>query len=268
MHVYLFSASTYSCYILRGWITQCWGGNEQQESPRNIKRMSPNSFREHDGKDSASYAPARGIVQCNWKAHMTWWRHKMETFAALQAICAGNSPVTGGFPTQRPVTRSFDVFFDLRLNKRLSREAGDWRRYRAHYDVIVMRSVCMSVLTPFITHILMFESGLETWEHLSRGVNNSLKVVMVILKIRGITNQSMGIMERIISDFTRKKPCKYIEMRDNTYKQHNRCYRSLGPNDAMWCQSACKSHMWLLILTSSLWTHLSHKKSCGTSYSV
>ena len=38
----------------------------------------------------------------------------METFSALLAICAGNSPVTGEFPTQRPVMRSFDVFFDLR----------------------------------------------------------------------------------------------------------------------------------------------------------
>ena len=65
----------------------------------------------------------------------------METFSALLAICAGNSPVPGEFPAQRPVTRSFDVFFDLRLNKRLNkknREAGDLRRYRAHYDVIVM----------------------------------------------------------------------------------------------------------------------------------
>ena len=55
----------------------------------------------------------------------------METFSVLLAICAGNSPVTGEFPTQRPVTRSFDVFFDLRLNKRLNkqREAGDFRRY-------------------------------------------------------------------------------------------------------------------------------------------
>ena len=35
---------------------------------------------------------------------------KMETCSALLAICAGNSPVTGEFPTQRPVTRSFDVF--------------------------------------------------------------------------------------------------------------------------------------------------------------
>ena len=43
----------------------------------------------------------------------------METFPALLAICAGNSPVTGEFPAQRPVTRSFDIFLDLRLNKRL-----------------------------------------------------------------------------------------------------------------------------------------------------
>ena len=50
---------------------------------------------------------------------VSWWRHQMETSSALLAFCAGNSPVTGEFPAQRPVTRSFDVFFDLRLNKRL-----------------------------------------------------------------------------------------------------------------------------------------------------
>ena len=38
----------------------------------------------------------------------------METFSALLAICAGISPVSGEFPEQRPVTRSFDIFFDLR----------------------------------------------------------------------------------------------------------------------------------------------------------
>ena len=79
----------------------------------------------------------------SWTANISiinksWWRHQIETFSALLAICAGNSPVTGEFPAQRPVTRSFDVFFDLRLNKWLSIEAGDLRRYRAHYDVIVM----------------------------------------------------------------------------------------------------------------------------------
>ena len=56
----------------------------------------------------------------------TWWRHQMETFSVLLDICAGNSPVTGEFPSQRPVTRSFDVFFDLRLNKRLSKQSRSW----------------------------------------------------------------------------------------------------------------------------------------------
>ena len=56
----------------------------------------------------------------------TWWRHQMETFSTLLAICAGNSPVPGEFPAQRPVMRSFDVFFDLRLNKRLSKQSWGW----------------------------------------------------------------------------------------------------------------------------------------------
>ena len=56
----------------------------------------------------------------------TWWRHQMETFSALLAICAGNSPVTGEFPTQRPVTRTFDVFFDMRLNEPLSKQSWGW----------------------------------------------------------------------------------------------------------------------------------------------
>ena len=44
----------------------------------------------------------------------------METLSASLAICAENSPVSGEFPAQRPVTRSFDIIFDLRLNKQLS----------------------------------------------------------------------------------------------------------------------------------------------------
>ena len=56
----------------------------------------------------------------------TWWRHQMETLHVLLALRAGNSPVTGKFPSQRPVTWSFDVFFDLALNKRLSKP---WRRW-------------------------------------------------------------------------------------------------------------------------------------------
>ena len=80
------------------------------------------------------------------------WR-RMELAVCTPAIMMTSSNgnifrVTGPYvrgihrrPAQRPGTRSFDIFFDLRLNRRLSknnRDTGDLRRYRAHYDVIVM----------------------------------------------------------------------------------------------------------------------------------
>ena len=64
----------------------------------------------------------------------------METFSALLAICAGNSPVIGEFPVQRPVMRGFDIFFDLAwINCWVNNcGAGDLRRHHAHYDSTVM----------------------------------------------------------------------------------------------------------------------------------
>ena len=85
------------------------------------------------------------LAVCSIPLPMAWWRHQMETISALLALCAGNSRVTGEFPTQRPVTRSFDDFFDLCLCVWTSgwantRAAGDLRRHRANYDVTVMAS--------------------------------------------------------------------------------------------------------------------------------
>ena len=57
---------------------------------------------------------------------VAWRRHQMETFSASLAICAGNSPVHGEFPSERPVARSFDVFLDLRPNIRLSKQSWGW----------------------------------------------------------------------------------------------------------------------------------------------
>ena len=65
----------------------------------------------------------------------------MEAFSALLALCAGKSPVSGEFPSQRPVTRMFSLIC-ARLNGWVNnREAGDLRRHRAHYDDIVMYSM-------------------------------------------------------------------------------------------------------------------------------
>ena len=64
-------------------------------------------------------------IRTRWLFVIWMMTHQMET-SALLAMCAGNSPVPGEFPTQRPVTRTFDVFFDLRLNKRLSKQCRGW----------------------------------------------------------------------------------------------------------------------------------------------
>ena len=53
------------------------------------------------------------------------WKHFPRNWTFVRGI--HRSPVPGEFPAQRPVTRSFDVFFDLRLNKRLSKQSwGLW----------------------------------------------------------------------------------------------------------------------------------------------
>ena len=60
------------------------------------------------------------------KLHIMMTSSNGNIFTALVALCAGNSPVISEFPAHRPVTRSFDVFLDLRLNKRLSKQSWDW----------------------------------------------------------------------------------------------------------------------------------------------
>ena len=82
---------------------------------------------------------------------ISWWCHQMKTFSALLALCERNPPVTGGFPSPRPVTRNFDVFFGLRLNKRLSKQSRQ-RRFETpslslwhHCNVLSEFNVCLTV---------------------------------------------------------------------------------------------------------------------------
>ena len=76
-----------------------------------------------------------------------WWRHQMDTFSALLGLCAGNSPVTGEFPAHRPLTRRFDVFYDRRLTKRLSKQSwGGW------WFETLLRSLWRHSNDPFILH--------------------------------------------------------------------------------------------------------------------
>ena len=95
----------------------------------------------------------------------TWWRHQMEAFSTLLALCAGNSPVTGEFPSQRPVARSFDVFLIYAWTKGgvNNRDAGGLRRHRAHYDVTVMRQKWNMLLQPIWRSDTIYGSPIFKW---------------------------------------------------------------------------------------------------------
>ena len=84
---------------------------------------------------------ASGFVIKRSIAGRAWWRHQMETFSALMAICAGNSTVPVTFPHKGQWRGA--LMFSLIcvwINGWVinNHEAGDLRRYRAHYDVIAM----------------------------------------------------------------------------------------------------------------------------------
>ena len=98
--------------------------------------------------------------------------------SALLALCGGNSPVTSEFPTQRPVTRSFDVYFDLRLNKRLSEQSRGWwfetpsRSLWRHCNVDRFKSQQSGNHAPFRPHFTKMDKSLRPkqnlgWNHLS-----------------------------------------------------------------------------------------------------
>ena len=65
-----------------------------------------------------------GFIEICCQGSKSWWRHQMGIFSAVLAPCAGNSPVTGEFPSQRPLMRSVCVFWGL--NKRLSKLSRRW----------------------------------------------------------------------------------------------------------------------------------------------
>ena len=122
---------------------------------------------------------------------VSWWRHQMETFSALLALCAGNSPVTGEFAAQRPVTRSFEVSFDLCLNKRLSKQSWGWwfetpsRSLWRHRNVFDQNIVQQNVfITSYFTHVY---TGLTSF-----GLYQHLWVNSYALNVREIPNHNVN----------------------------------------------------------------------------
>ena len=91
-----------------------------------MNNLVPPSLKRRGDSITATELQVHWAFTWSREVSTSWWRHQMETFSALLALCAGNSPATGEFPAKRPVTRSFYFFIDLRLNKRLSKQQWDW----------------------------------------------------------------------------------------------------------------------------------------------
>ena len=111
----------------------------------------------------------------------------METFSALLALCAGNSVVTGECPSQRRVTESFDVFFDLRRNKGLGKQSCGWwfekpsrslwrhcnvpvirgyLKYHFHYDDVIMTMLASQITRLTVVYSIVY-SGVNQRKHQS-----------------------------------------------------------------------------------------------------
>ena len=87
--------------------------------------------------------PEKKIHITKWKdaiTHVTMMTSSNGNVFRVTGPLWGNPPVTGGFSSQRPVTRCFGVCFDLRLTNGWANngDAGDFRCHRAHHDVTVM----------------------------------------------------------------------------------------------------------------------------------
>ena len=98
--------------------------------------------------------PSKSIKNaCSWP--ITWWRHQMEIFFALLALCAGNSPVTSPGKGQCRGPLMFSLIC-ARINGWVNnRDTGDLRRQRGHFAVIVMRSCCVFLVSPCLTYVLL-----------------------------------------------------------------------------------------------------------------
>ena len=136
-------------------------------------------------------------------SYRAWWRHQMETFSALLAPCAGNSPMTGEFPAQRPMTRNFDVFFDLCLNKRLRKQSWGtwletpssslWRHCNEHKRCLKIYHDKKAV----IKRLVAFEKLGAGWSTL--GISQYLKIILDLCRYgscwrSGVSDQDVSYL--------------------------------------------------------------------------
>ena len=140
-----------------------------------------------------------------------WWRHQMETFSALLAICAENSPVTGEFPYKGQWRGA--LMFSLicaSINGWVNNgKAGDLTRHRAHYDVTVMHDVCVGrsrTRRGYYTEIK------ARYDVISFRLDQAARAVMMCIENKDLPQ---GALIKIVKDgnflmYPEKMPCEKL----------------------------------------------------------
>ena len=134
----------------------------------------------------------------------SWWRHQMETSSALLAICAGNSPVPGEFPHkgQWRGALTFSLICVWMKGWVNNREAGDLRRYCAHYDITVM-----SMLLP---ESMLTSGHLDPSEQISMEFKQNVETFLQQIAFYLVIYKNLPILFRL------------------------HCVNSLWPSDTIW----------------------------------
>ena len=148
------------------------------------------------------------IINWQWYNYLyfcSWWRHQMETFSALLALCAGNSPVPVNSP-HKGQWRGALVFSLIcaRINDWVNnREAGDLRRHRGHYDVSVMLNQQMTAhnwlpipLTEacwWLPAHIMYIWKIDTKKGCNRGIHQPFRLWFILTTYSATSDNKVAI---------------------------------------------------------------------------
>ena len=123
----------------------------------------------------------------------------IKTFSALLAVCSGNSPITGEFPTQWPVTRSFDVFFDLDMWKLLSKQSWCWlfettsRPLWRHCNVLLIWYCCNTCRYCHRQGAVLYTNGTTTYSKW----HTSQLLWRLTIQVLAVTRSSHAMVIRV-----------------------------------------------------------------------
>ena len=128
---------------------------------QSVQRERKGADKNRERQGCVLYCHAIAAKLWKYQIYSSWWRHQMKKEFRVTGLLCGEFTGSGEFPTQRPMTRSFDVFFDLRLNKRLSKQPWGWwfetpsrSLWRQCYELTIQKS--WGDITEIIRYTLLF----------------------------------------------------------------------------------------------------------------